>query len=69
MKEIKFHKVLRELLKDNHLTQERFADAVQVSAGTVTGWLNKFSLPNVYTLVNIAAFFHVTTDYLLFGTN
>lgn len=56
---------LRELRKTKKLTQAQFADAMGVSQSTVTFWENGKREPDLSTVVKLADFYDVTTDYLL----
>ena len=41
---------------------------VGIASGTITSWKNG-TLPNAKSLILLAKYFNVTTDYLLFGEN
>ncbi len=56
---------LRELLEEHELTQKQLAFALNVAPSTLGGYVQGTSEPDVATLKNIAAFFHVSMDYLL----
>lgn len=70
---------LKAVRKANGVTQEKFAEDMNCSLGTVKKWETysggssygaansgkKWTEPDLYTLKEIATRFHVTTDYLL----
>ena len=58
-------KRIKELRKQNHLTQAELGSKLGVIKQTVSSWENDVSSPNNDTLANIASIFGVTTDYLL----
>ncbi len=47
------------------LNQKKLADSLSVSKQTVSNWENGNIAPSVEMLMKIAAFFHVSTDFLL----
>jgi len=62
---MKFHEVLRELIEDNDLTQKRLAEELGIPASTMGGYVQGTSEPDFATLLQIADYFDVTTDFLL----
>lgn len=56
---------IKELRAKRNITQEEFADALQVSIQTISRWENNVNCPDISLLPLIATFFHVSTDYLL----
>lgn len=54
---------VRELCRDKNITQKQLADIIGINQNTIKTWEHK--LPNSETLVKIADYFGVTTDYLL----
>lgn len=60
-----FAQRLTELLKSNQLSKRAFAIAIGVSAMSVSDWTAGNVQPTADNIVATAAFFHVTTDYLL----
>lgn len=62
---LKFAIRLRELRLEKSMTQQQLADAFQVHQTTVKDWETKGKQPNYETLIKLAEFFEVTTDYLL----
>ena len=60
-----FPTVLRHLLEEKHKQQLELANALNVSRQTVNSYTDGSTEPNYPTLINIAAFFNVSIDYLL----
>jgi len=55
---------IRELRKQNNITQEALADALNISFQSVSKWENNSAMPDISMVVPIANFFGVTTDEL-----
>lgn len=66
-KEIVFEKVLRQLMKENKLSQRKTADKIGGAQETVSKWLNTGALPSLYSLIELSELFKVPIDYLVFG--
>lgn len=62
---VTFGERLRELRKMRDLTQEQLAEELQVGRAALARWETKDANPDRDTLVKIASFFNITTDYLL----
>ncbi len=60
-----FGAVLRQLRKAHNLTQAQLGAQVGLSKAVVSKYENGMGYPTFDTLIRIAAFFGVTTDYLL----
>ena len=58
---------LYQLRKDKNLSQEELADRLGVSRQSVSKWETDASYPEPEKLVAIAAFYHVSVDFLLRG--
>ena len=56
---------MRDLRKSMDLTQKKLADILQTTNSSVCDWECARSQPDLETLVVLADFFDVTTDYLL----
>lgn len=56
---------LNELLKENKITKQSLANAIDVKRQAVSQFASGANLPSLEKLVAIAEFFGVTTDYLL----
>lgn len=60
---------LRKLMDDNHISQQRLADYLGLkNRQSVAGYCNGRSTPDLGSIVKIASFFGVSTDYLLGAT-
>lgn len=57
--------VIKKLRQQKQMTQEDLAELLCVSVHTVSRWENSVNYPDLVMLPEIAAIFHVTTDYLL----
>lgn len=60
-----FSKRLRELRTEKQVSQSDLAKALGISNRTISMYEQKNSEPNIETLVKIANYFGVTTDYLV----
>lgn len=56
---------IRELLKNEGLTQSKLADGIGVNQSTVCNWLNRKKEPSIESLWKLADFFDVSVDYLI----
>lgn len=63
MKEI-FAERLKDLRKERGISQEAFADGINVSHGIISFWENGKREPKLSNLIVIAQYFGVTIDYL-----
>lgn len=61
----RFGERLRDLRRGMDLTQKKLADVFQTTNSSVCDWECGRSQPDLETLVALADFFDVTTDYLL----
>ncbi|MCL2862398.1 MAG: helix-turn-helix domain-containing protein [Firmicutes bacterium] len=60
-----FKKILRELRKENDLTQKQLAEKIGVTETSIRDWENKGCQPSYEILCEIAKFFDVTVGQLL----
>ena len=60
-----FGELLSELRKDKNMSQAELANVLFVSSGTISNYENGVHMPDVEKLVELADYFHVSTDYLL----
>lgn len=60
-----FGEKLRALLEELNLTQKQVAMDLSIAPSTMSGYVQGSSEPDFETLKRIAAYFGVTTDYLL----
>ena len=62
---MKFSDKLRMLIEERNLTQKQVAIDLNVAASTMGGYVLGSSEPDFDTLIRIAEYFNVSTDYLL----
>lgn len=60
-----FNTRLKELLRDRQLMQKEFAAEINIAPSTVGNYTQGTREPDFETLKRIAAYFHVSVDYLL----
>ena len=60
-----FGDVIKSLRVSHNISQVQLAVELHVSKQTISNWENNNILPSIEMLVKIAAFFSVSTDYLL----
>lgn len=58
-------KRIRELMKENNLTQCMLADKIGVKQNTISTWINEKKEPNIPNLWRLADYFDVDIDYLV----
>ena len=56
---------IRKLRSQREISQERFASDIGVSVQTISRWENNVNSPDLSMLPILAAYFKVTTDYML----
>ena len=56
---------IQKIRKEEHLSQEEFAERFQVSRQTISNWENSKSYPDLETIVKISDSFHISLDILL----
>ena len=61
--------ILAELHNDRELSQKELGRVLHIRGGTISCYERGSSLPNSDRIVQIADYFHVTTDYLLGRTS
>lgn len=66
---MKFCERLESLLEDWDLTQRQLAEDLHIASTTLNGYIRGKREPDYGTLIRIAAYFNVSTDYLLGITN
>ena len=59
--------VIKNIRKENNLTQSEFASILWVSSQAVSKWENGVSIPDISTLKEISNKFNVDLDYLITG--
>ncbi len=60
-----FSEVLREFLRDNHMTQTAFARAIGVKPSRISEWLRGKNSPNYQMLQKMSFAFDISADYFL----
>ena len=58
-------RTIKELRQKRGITQEELSKILRVSVQTVSRWENGINAPDLSMLPQLAAYFRVTTDYLL----
>ena len=67
MDQKKIGKFLKELRKENGITQEEFAEMLNVSGRTVSRWETGTNMPDISLLVDIAEIFDVSIPEIING--
>ena len=67
MDQKKIGKFLKELRKENGITQEEFAEMLYVSGRTVSRWETGTNMPDISVLVDIAEIFDVSIPEIING--
>lgn len=62
---MKFGEVIKELLEQHNITQKQMAKALDMSPSALGNYIQGRREPDYNTLICIADYFHVTTDYIL----
>lgn len=62
---ILFSKRLKELRLERGLSQMDLGKIIGSSQSAIKQWENQTRIPNAKAIIDLAAFFEVTTDYLL----
>ncbi|MBE6543478.1 MAG: helix-turn-helix transcriptional regulator [Ruminococcaceae bacterium] len=57
-------KIIKRLRKENEMTQEELAEALNISAVAVSKWENELTMPDISQIIPLANIFGVTTDEL-----
>lgn len=60
-----FKNRLKELRKNNHLTQKELAENLQMPTSTLANYESGNRTPNQTQLINMSKYFHVSVDYLI----
>ncbi len=61
----KFGERVKKLRTENNLTQKQLSEKFNLNRTAVADWETRGKEPSYSTLMDIAKFFNVTTDYLL----
>lgn len=62
---MKLGEIIKELLEQHTISQKQLAESLDISPSALGNYIQCRREPDYHTLVRIADFFHVTTDYLL----
>ncbi len=60
-------KKILKIRKDNKMSQDQFAEILNVTRQTVSNWENEKNYPDIETLIKISNEFHISLDLLLKG--
>lgn len=60
-----FGEKIKELRKENGLTQKQLAEAIDSAQSSVYYWESNKQEPNISALKKLCQFFNVSADYLL----
>lgn len=66
-KEYKLPEVLKDLMTERKLCQRKLADDINVTQSAVHRWLFFEATPDVFHIIELANYFGISVDYLLFG--
>lgn len=66
---MRFSNTLKNLREQKNVTQKQLAEYLKVTRSTIAGYETKGKQPDYERLLRIAAYFGVTVDYLLTGTD
>ena len=67
MEQQKIGSFLKELRKEQNLTQEQFAEQLDVSGRSVSRWETGINMPDISLLVEIAEFYDVSISEIIDG--
>ena len=56
---------LENLIEENDITQKELSTELHIAATTLNGYVNNHREPDFHTLIRLARYFDVSTDYLL----
>lgn len=60
---------LKELMREEHLSQTELAYKIGVAQNTISVWLSEKKLPSLQSLWALADYFDVSVDYLMGRTD
>ena len=61
----KFSMKIKELRKENDMSQKQLAELLQVDRTTISGWETKDRMPDILLLIKIADTFNQSIDALV----
>lgn len=56
---------LENLIEEKNVTQKQLSTELHIATSTLNGYINSYREPDFNTLVRLARYFDVSTDYLL----
>ena len=62
---MRFCEILKSLIEERNLTQKRLAAELHIPVSTLGGYVQGTSEPDFETLIMLAKYFSVSTDFLL----
>ena len=62
---MQFGDILRWLIDDNEITQKKLSEDLHIAPSTLGNYVQNLNEPDFEMLKRIAAYFNVSTDYLL----
>lgn len=66
---MKFGARLENLLEERNISQKQLSRELHIAPSTLNGYLRRNREPDFTTLIDLAGYFNVSTDYLLGVTN
>ena len=60
-----FGQRLKHLMYERNVTQRFLSQKLNIAASTLNGYVNDYREPDFQTLLSLAGYFNVSTDYLL----
>ncbi len=66
---MEFSTMMKQLRKDNNLTQEGLAEKLGVTRQAISNWENNRNLPDIEMLICISKTFSISLDELILGGN
>ena len=63
----KVHQMIKRLRLEKNMNQEQLAEQLHVTRQAVSNWENGKTQPDIETLTQIAEFFGVSVEYLIYG--
>lgn len=62
---MKIQEIIKDLIEENNLSQEKFAKSIGVSQKAVSNWINGVDVPKASSLLAIYEQFGITPNELL----
>lgn len=56
---------LENLIEEKNITQKQLSTELHIATTTLNGYVNNYREPDFHTLIRLARYFDVSTDYLL----